>query len=339
MFATLQIGRRWVRSTTYGRAGGTYTFWVGFLPYFSAIGFLLGLLFGSFLNVCIARVPRGESVVRPESRCMRCGHAVRWFDNVPLVSWLVLRGRCRDCGERISWQYPAVELAVGVWVVAVVWSLSPDALGFFGDVPSILLFPQALIHTIAFLVLGFLLIGLMVIDWQTLRLPDVFTLGGVAAGMFLVCLQAAFLAPGEDQVVLNPTHQLRLSSPGSFAARGNVFLTGPEALIFGRLAAICGAALLLLAVRWAYRAMRKRDGLGLGDVKMLAMVAAFLGFWPAVLTLFLGVMLASLYGIWLLVRGRAGALTRLPLGSFLGAGGLVAAVFGPAILGWYRGLL
>jgi leader peptidase (prepilin peptidase)/N-methyltransferase len=157
--------------------------------------------------------------------------------------------------------------------------------------------------------------------------------------MFLVCLQAAFLAPGEDQVVLNPTHQLRLSSPGSFAAHGNVFLTGPEALIFGRLAAVCGAALLLLAVRWAYRAARKRDGLGLGDVKMLAMVAAFLGFWPAVLTLFIGVLLASLYGIWLMVRGRAGALTRLPLGSFLGAGGLVAAVFGPAILGWYRGLL
>jgi leader peptidase (prepilin peptidase)/N-methyltransferase len=195
------------------------------------------------------------------------------------------------------------------------------------------------LSAVGFAVLGFLLIGLMVMDWQTERLPDAFTLGGAAAGMFLVCLQAAFLGPGEDQVVLNPAHQLRLSSPGSFASRGNVFLTGPEALIFGRLAAVCGAALLLLAVRWAYRALRKRDGLGLGDVKMLAMVAAFLGFWPAVLTLFVGVMLASLYGVWLMVRKRAGALTRVPLGSFLAVGGLVAAVFGPEIVEWYRGLL
>ncbi len=336
MFATLQNGSRWVRGTTYGRVGGTYTFCVGSLPFFALIGFVLGLLFGSFLNVCIARVPRGESVVQPGSRCMSCGHAIRWFHNVPVVSWLVLRGRCRDCGGRISWQYPAVELAVGLWFAFFLDSW----LDWFGGT---WVGPEnrtnLTIGYVSLLIFGFLLIGLMVIDWQTMRLPDAFTLGGTAAGMFLVCLQAAFLGPGEDQVVLNPSHQLRLSSPGSFAAHGNVFLTGPEALIFGRLAAVCGAALLLLAVRWAYRAMRKRDGLGLGDVKMLAMVAAFLGFWPAVLTLFLGVMLASLYGIWLMVRGRAGALTRLPLGSFLGAGGLVAAVFGPAILGWYRGLL
>jgi leader peptidase (prepilin peptidase)/N-methyltransferase len=313
---------------------------VGFLPLFALIGFVLGLLFGSFLNVCIARVPRAESVVRPGSRCMSCGHAVRWFDNVPVVSWLVLRGRCRDCGERISWQYPAVELAVGLWFLRLAWMFASARISS----PWVRVYHSYSLSTWIFwtltqAALGFLLIGLMVIDWQTMRLPDAFTLGGTAAGMFLVCLQAAFLGPGEDQVVLNPSHQLRLSSPGSFAAHGNVFLTGPEALIFGRLAAVCGAALLLLAVRWAYRAARKRDGLGLGDVKMLAMVAAFLGFWPSVLTLFIGVLLASLYGIWLMVRGRAGALTRLPLGSFLGAGGLVAAVFGPAILGWYRGLL
>jgi leader peptidase (prepilin peptidase)/N-methyltransferase len=104
-------------------------------------------------------------------------------------------------------------------------------------------------------------------------------------------------------------------------------------------AAVCGAALILLLIRWGYRALRKRDGLGLGDVKMLAMVAAFLGFWPAVLTLFVGVMLASAYGITLVVRGKAGALTRLPLGSFLGVGGLFAAVYGETVIGWYRGLL
>jgi leader peptidase (prepilin peptidase)/N-methyltransferase len=152
-------------------------------------------------------------------------------------------------------------------------------------------------------------------------------------------VQAIFLGPTDDQVVLNGAHQLRLSSPGSFASRGNVFLTGPENLIFGRLLAICGAAIILLAVRWIYKALRKRDGLGLGDVKMLAMVAAFLGFWPAVLTLFLGVTLACVWAVGLMARGKAGALTRLPLGSFLGIAGLVVAVIGNQIIFWYRSLL
>ena len=188
-------------------------------------------------------------------------------------------------------------------------------------------------------ILGWILIGLIAIDWEWHRLPDGFTLGGIAAGMFLVCVQAIFLQPGEDQIILNTTHQLRLSSPGSFAAKGNVFLTGPEALIFGRLAAVVGAALILLVVRWTYKALRKRDGLGLGDVKMMAMVAAFLGFWPAVLTLFLGTMLASVYGIALMARGKAHGLTKLPLGSFLGVAGLFVALFGERIIYWYRGLL
>ena len=188
-------------------------------------------------------------------------------------------------------------------------------------------------------VLGWLLIGLIVMDWQTLRLPDAFTLSGIAAGLFLVCVQAIFLGPTDDQVVLNMTHQLRMSSPGSFAAKGNVFLTGPEALIFGRVVAVCGAALILLVVRWTYKAVRKRDGMGLGDVKLLAMVAAFLGFWPAVVALFVGVGLAAGWAIVLLVRGKAGSMTKLAFGSFLGVGGLVAAVWGEALVGWYRGLL
>ncbi len=302
------------------------------------IGFILGLLFGSFLNVCIVRVPRGESIVKPPSHCVTCGHSIRWFDNLPLVSWLALRGRCRDCGAGIPWRYPAVELATGLWFLIAaeaLWNswLAPANVRSF-DSGAIATF-----GVLGFAIFGWLTIGLIVIDWQTQRLPDAFTLSGIAAGLFLVCLQAIFLGPHDHQIVLNTSHQLRLSSPGSFAARGNVFLTGPEALIFGRVAAVCGAALILLLIRWGYRALRKRDGLGLGDVKMLAMVAAFLGFWPAVLTLFVGVMLASAYGITLVVRGKAGALTRLPLGSFLGVGGLFAAVYGETVIGWYRGLL
>jgi len=304
-------------------------------------GLGLGLLFGSFLNVCIVRVPRGESIVAPGSRCMACGHAVRWYDNIPLLSWLVLRGKCRDCGVGISWRYCAVELAVGLWGFVAgsqlwhAWWVS----GFAGILTRS--FDSGMPLTfgvVGFAILGWLLIGLIVIDWEWQRLPDTFTLGGIATGMFLVCCQAIFLGPDEDRVVLNTAHQLRLSSPGSFASRGNVFLTGPEALIFGRLAAVCGAALILLLIRWVYRAFRKRDGLGLGDVKMLAMVAAFLGFWPAVLTLFAGAFLASVYGVYLLARGRAGALTKLPLGSFLGIAGLGVALFGDGIIRWYSGL-
>ena len=160
------------------------------------------------------------------------------------------------------------------------------------------------------------------------RLPDAFTLTGIGIGFVLTCVQAFFLAPGEGDIVLNTTHQLRLSSPGSFQAQGNVFLTGTEALVMGRVAAIAGAALILLVVRWTYKALRKRDGMGLGDVKLLAMIAAFLGFGEALLALFVGVMAASVYGLVLIARRRAGRNTKLPLGSFLAAGGLFTALLG-----------
>jgi leader peptidase (prepilin peptidase) / N-methyltransferase len=294
--------------------------------------FLLGLVFGSFLNVCIARLPKGESVVRPRSRCPGCGHAIRWYDNVPLVSWLVLRGRCRDCGGRIAGWYPAVELGVGVWFwLAVAGVHLPAAAS--GEA-----WGTAVLGAIGFAVLGFLLIGLMAMDWQTGLLPDAFTGSGVAIGFLLVFARTIFLGRTEGQVILDTNHQLRLSSPGSFADQGNVFMTGPEAMILGRLAAVCGMALLLLAIRAAYKAVRHRDGMGLGDVKMLAMIAAFLGFWPAILALFAGVVLASGWAAMLLTRGRATATTRLAFGSFLGVGGLVVAMFGSRLIDSYMAL-
>ena len=303
---------------------------------FEVGGLVIGLMLGSFLNVCIVRVPRGESVVKPRSHCMNCGHLVRWYDNLPVLSWLLLRGKCRDCGSRISWRYPAVELAVGLWFLRLATIFAPpNSVRVYHSYPLSTL----IIYALGSAILGWILIALIAIDWEWHRLPDEFTLGGIAAGMFLICVQAIFLGPTDDQIVLNTTHQLRMSSPGSFAAKGNVFLTGPEALIFGRLMAVIGMALILLCVRGAYKALRGRDGLGLGDVKMMAMVAAFLGFWPAVLTLFLGTMLASVYGIVLMARGKAHGLTRLPLGSFLGVAGMFVALFGQSVIGWYRGLL
>ena len=158
-------------------------------------------------------------------------------------------------------------------------------------------------------------------------------------GFLLTCAQAFFLAPGEGDVAFNTTHQLRMNSPGSFAAQGNVFMTGSEALVWERIFAICGAALLLFTIGAIYKALRKRDGMGMGDVKLLAMIAAFLGFSEAMLALFAGVIAAALYGVVLLARKKAGAHTRLPFGSFLCAGGLFAALVGPAIVNWYVDLI
>jgi leader peptidase (prepilin peptidase)/N-methyltransferase len=299
---------------------------------------VVGLLFGSFLNVCIARLPIHESIVHPHSYCPRCANPIRWYDNIPILSWLVLRARCRDCQGRISWRYPAVELATGLWFVGVVAHTPNDLLGFLGSAPSFIFFPYLTIESISLAILGFLLIGLMVMDWQTMILPDAFTLTGIAIGLFLVCIQAIFLGPGEDEIHLTK-HSLHLTSPGGVTDHGNVFLTGPESLILGRVAAVFGAALVLLLIRWLYRAVRHREGMGLGDVKLLAMIAAFLGFWPAVLSLFVGTVAAAFYGVVLLARGKAGVTSKLPFGSFLCVGGLVAALFGNRLIDRYIALL
>jgi leader peptidase (prepilin peptidase)/N-methyltransferase len=304
---------------------------------FQVVGGVVGLLFGSFLNVCIARLPKHESIVTPRSRCPQCQTPIRWYDNIPLLSWIILRGKCRDCKARISGQYPLVELVTALWfaflghqlVMLQIYKttrLSGPTVGEY-------------IAVLGLAILGFLLIGLIVMDWQTHILPDAFTLVGITIALFLVCTQSIFLGPHEGDVILNTTHQLRMSSPGSNAVHGNMFMTGTEALIWGRVAAVVGAGGLLLLVRWLYKLVRKREGLGLGDVKLIAMIAAFLGFWPAIVALFIGVLTAAAYALFLLVRGRANRLTRLPLGSFLAAGGLVAALFGTRLIDMYSALL
>jgi leader peptidase (prepilin peptidase) / N-methyltransferase len=312
-------------------------------PTFELSALILGLLFGSFLNVCISRLPDHRSINSPRSHCPNCKQTIRWYDNIPILSWLLLRARCRQCKTPIPWRYPLVELAIGLWFLVLsipIYRLctSNGMTVDFGPPLGVWRAEQAT-TLIGLLILGFLLIGLLVMDWQTYTLPDAFTLTGTAIGFFLVCAQAIFLGPGQDEIKLNPRHSLRMSSPGSFIAKGNVFLTGPEHLVFGRLAAIVGAALLLLAIRAIYKAVRHRDGLGMGDVKLLAMIAAFLGFWPAILALFVGVILTAAYGLTLMVRRQATATTRLPLGTFISIGGLVAALFGAPLIAWYSSLL
>jgi leader peptidase (prepilin peptidase) / N-methyltransferase len=300
---------------------------------------IIGLLFGSFLNVCISRLPRHQSVVHPRSKCPRCGSTIRWYDNIPILSWLILRGHCRDCKAPIPWRYPVVELAVAIWFLQIGISIA-RTLSLRVGPPLDLTgwYINFVIEEIGLLILGFLLIGLMVMDWETMTLPDSFTLGGIAIALFLVCTQAIFLGPHEDQVVLS-NHHIQLTSPGGVTDHGNLFFTGPENLIFGRIAAVCGATLLLLLIRWAYRSVRHRDGMGLGDVKLLAMIAAFLGFWPAILSLFLGTLAAAVYGAVLLTRGKARAASKLAFGSFLCLGALISALCGNRLINMYIALL
>ncbi len=308
--------------------------------FFELAAFILGLLFGSFLNVCISRLPEHRSIAKPRSHCPQCKNTIRWYDNIPLVSWVILRAKCRECGEKISWRYPLVELAVGFLFVECATQYAMDGFNRFYSPYLPHLDPTtSLINDIAVAILGFLLIGLLVMDWQTHILPDAFTIPGIVVGFLLVCTQAIFLPLGAEDIHLTPRRNLRLSSPGSFAAHGNVFLTGTERLVFGRLAAIVGAALILILVRALYKVIRHREGLGLGDVKLLAMIAAFLGFWPAVLSLFLGTVICGFYAAILLARRRADLATQLPLGTFLCIGGLVSALAGEPLIAWYRSLL
>jgi leader peptidase (prepilin peptidase)/N-methyltransferase len=240
---------------------------------------LVGLVIGSFLNVCIHRLPRRESIVWPASHCTTCNRQLAWFENVPVVSWLVLRGRCRTCHSRISVLYPLVELTTAFVFAGgvLVYGLSP------------LLFVR--------LAFACSLIVLFVIDLQHQILPNAITLPGIAAGF----LASLFLPPGW------------LSSLIGIAAGGGI----------------------LFALAEAYYRLRGIEGLGMGDVKMLAMIGAVLG-WPLmVLTLVLASFAGSLVGVGMMAVGRGGMQAALPFGTFLALGALVAAVAGDPILAWY----
>jgi leader peptidase (prepilin peptidase)/N-methyltransferase len=251
---------------------------------------LFGLAFGSFLNVCISRLPRHESLINPRSRCPRCGASVRALDNIPILSWILLRGRCRSCSQHIAWRYPAVELAT-----AALFLLSFLRFGLT-------------ITGAGTATLSFLLLGLAVMDAETMRLPDAFTLTGIALGILYALLQPAEI----------------LSDHLRHAGR----------------AILCSlaAALVLLLLRWLYALARHQEGLGMGDVKLLAMIAAWLGAAPTVLTLIIGAFATALFGLVAvtLSRGkRRFASARLPLGSFLCATAIYAIYAGQPVIRWY----
>src|SRR5450756_392941 len=240
---------------------------------------LFGLVIGSFLNVCIYRLPRDQSIVWPASRCTSCGREISWFENVPVLSYAILRGRCRTCGDRISLMYPLVEVVTAGVFVAVAAAFCLSWL-----LPIRLLF-------------GCAMIVLLVIDLQHQILPNEITLPGIVVGL------AASL----------------IAEPG-----------WRDALI----GALAGGGLLSL-VAWGYERIRHQEGLGFGDVKMLAMIGAFLGWKLMLLTLVGASLLGSLTAGVLMLAGRADWQSKLPLGTFLAIAAVPVSLVGNTVVNWY----
>ncbi|MBZ5630232.1 MAG: prepilin peptidase [Acidobacteriia bacterium] len=303
-------------------------------PVLATAVFLFGLAFGSFLNVCIHRIPREISVVLPHSACPKCQHAIKPYDNIPVLSWLILRGRCRHCGAPISPRYLAVEVITACLFLACYARFGMSILA------------------LKYCVFSFLIIGLIFIDAEWRLLPDAFTLSGLAVG-----LGFSGFAPLNDVVsqllpgILGPRHSAiswRLLSVGD--------------AMFG---AAAGAS-FFYGVAILYLHARGREGMGLGDVKLMAMVGAFLGVRLTVLTIFGASLVGSLFGlgtilmVWIkrtrrrrernresaaVARRRAWQSARtvyryyeIPFGVFLGAMAMIALFFGPALLRWYWGM-
>jgi len=284
---------------------------------------LLGLAFGSFLNVCLSRWPQGESIVHPRSHCRQCGRTLAWWENVPLVSWLALRGRCRTCRARIGWRYPLVEAAVGA-----LWAYSANF--FFRSLSESEIMPIniyiPLIFAIGQMILSWLLVALAVLDTENFWLPDWLTLPGVALGFISFFLR---IKMSSDNV---------LSYYGALSLQRRFLYH----VAFRWLLGILAAAGLILLIRWLYWLIRRRQGIGLGDAKLMAMLAAWLGLPGALLAFGLGVLLGALVALVLLAipAKRAGAsgwaLKKLPLGTFLCVGGIVSSLWGQPIIAAYR---
>jgi leader peptidase (prepilin peptidase)/N-methyltransferase len=293
--------------------------------------FLFGLVIGSFLNVCILRIPEDLSIVAPGSRCPRCQTPIRWYDNVPVFGWLRLRGKCRNCGLAISPMYPLVELTTGLLFVACYLE--------FG-------LTQAAVKWLFFTCL---IIVLTITDLRTRILPDVVNWPGFVAGLFF----SAVVPPDDRTAVLLYV---------------TLFHRMPSRPVQGVLDALLGAAFgsfLLWAVAALYKRVRGREGLGMGDVKMMAMVGAFLGVRGAFLTILLGTLLGTLVGVAMIIvlyaagwqrklaerasRRRLGSVNalrwkiasqyQLPLGTFLGIAGLLVVYFGPMMMTRWSQLL
>lgn len=304
-------------------------------PLFAAAIFALGLAFGSFLNVCIYRLPLGRSVVAPRSACPRCAKEIPLYDNLPVLSWLVLLGKCRNCKEPISPRYLVVELLTGLMF-----------LGCYSHFGLTLAMAKCV-------VLGFLLLGLIFTDAETKLLPDALTLPGLALGLIF-----SLLVPVNDLASRIMPGLVQLPVSGDVSWRMWSFLDSAVGAAVGA-SFLYGAAAIYLRARGV-------EGMGFGDVKLMAMIGAFLGTKLTVLTIFAASLAGSLFGmstvlaVWIkrtrriVARGTASVDARrrawqsarmalryyeMPFGVFLGGMALLSFFFGNQLLHWYWGLL
>jgi len=266
---------------------------------------LFGLIIGSFLNVCIVRLPRGRSIVNPPSHCPRCRAGIKFYDNIPVVSYLLLRGKCRSCGEPISLRYPFVELLNGllyVWIIHEFW--------FGGEAILLMAFCSSLI------VITF-------IDFDFQIIPDTITLPGILLG-----------------VSLGPFFMSGLNEPLPFQLGSLMPHAWPHLISFlnSVIGMLCGA-LPLLTIGWVWEKLRHVEAMGGGDVKLMGMVGSFLGWKGALLTIMLGALTGSVVGIALILLKRHKMDKVIPFGPFLALGSVVTAFYGPDIILWYLGLI
>jgi leader peptidase (prepilin peptidase)/N-methyltransferase len=259
----------------------------------STLALLFGLLIGSFLNVCIHRWPRGRSVARPRSHCVRCRKTIAWHDNIPVISYALLGGRCRHCGRRISLRYPVVELLTGLLWFYFVWKLG------------------ATVAALKLCVFSAIAIALLFSDLEKRILPDELTLGGTLIG-----LAFAPFVPLHDE-----------------SSMGLLWLAGLE--LTGRILSLMQAAIgaavpafFLWGGGWLYLKIRRREGLGFGDVKLMVMIGAFLGLQATLATLLLGSIAGSVISLLFIWAAKKDASTyQLPFGTFLGAAAVAVAVW------------
>ena len=272
---------------------------------FAILAGLFGLIIGSFLNVCIYRWTRDLSVVKPRSACPECNHPIAWYDNIPLLSFAVLGGRCRKCKASIPWTYPAVELLTGLFFAYFV-ALQGVNLAAAKDC-----------------LFGAIMIGLIFSDLDTRLLPDEFTIGGLIAGLSLSLF-----------VPLPPTLFALLTE--MTGAHLGLRATSLGEAVLGAL--IPAGSMWVLG--WIFEKIRHKEYLGFGDVKMIAMMGAFLGISGVIVTLLFGSLLGSIGGYaWMKITRKDPATYYLPFASFLGAGALIVVAAHGGITGWYEQLL
>jgi leader peptidase (prepilin peptidase) / N-methyltransferase len=267
--------------------------------------FLLGLAIGSFLNVCILRIPADKSIVLPASSCPKCAKAIAPYDNIPVMSWLILGGKCRNCKTKISAMYPAVELLTGLLFLACYFA--------FG----------LTVDTLKWAIFAALLVVLTITDLRERLLPDEVNFFGLGAGL----LFSLFTKPLDGTAMWMANRWFDFPPPQPVLS-----------FVDGVLGAAAGSGLLWVVAEGYFR-LRGREGMGLGDVKMMAAVGAFFGLKRTLLTVLLGSLLGSVIGIVLIAVSKKDRNYELPFGTFLGAGALLVLFFGTPALQWYQSLL